>query len=266
MTITSLTPGDNLEAVGAMTPEGWSNLAPHFAYNILSPFCAPFKAVIDGELAGLGNIIYNEDTAWLAQIVVHPAYRNRGVGKAITAALLDHIDRSRYPTVLLDATDMGYAVYRQFGFETISYHVHYGGAPLARQPQPDNIIACTRLLEDEVLLLDRRATGENRSNTLLEHTGNAILYREQKEITGVYFPTVARGAIIAANAAAGTTLMRLRMQDMDHAMLPEENKVAAAFLEQQGFTVIRKSRRMRLGAPRAWEPGFIYNTISGALG
>ena len=266
MTITTLTQEDDLERVGAMTPEGWSNLAPHFVYNIHSSFCAPFKAIVDDQLAGLGNIIYNEDTAWLAQIVVHPEFRNRGIGKAITAALLDHIDRSRYPTVMLDATDMGHAVYHHFGFETISHHVHFAGTLLDPLPLPGTVVPCTPSHYRQVLQLDLETTGENRSNTLLEHIDKALIYQKGDEVTGAYFPDFGRGAIIASNAEAGTQLMRLRLQELDHAMLPEENKAAITFLEQHGFTLSRTSRRMRLGNARAWKPSFIYNTISGALG
>lgn len=117
----------DLEQVGYLTPEGWDDLEVHFAYNLQAAFCVPVKAVIDEQLAGLGNIIYNADTAWLAQIVVHPGFRNRGIGKAITGALLDLIDRQRYATVLLDATDLGFPVYHSYGFEVVSHHMHFMG-------------------------------------------------------------------------------------------------------------------------------------------
>ena len=266
MTISPLTQNDDLAQVGAITPEGWNDLTPHFTYNISSPFCMPLKAVVDGRLAGLGNVVYNKDTAWLAQIVVDAAFRNKGIGKAITAALLDSIDRSRYTTVLLDATDMGHAVYHHFGFETISHHVHFAGTPLVSVPRPDAIIPCAEPHFEKVLELDRSATGEDRSNTLLAHIDKALLYREGEHITGAYYPTLGRGPVVAVNAVAGRALMHFRLQELDHAMLPEENEDGIAFLEQSGFKLTRKSRRMLLGPPRPSQPGFIYNTISGALG
>ncbi len=265
MTIETLLQED-LEQVSALTPEGWGDLALHFDYNLQSSFCVPLKAVIGDTLAGLGNIIYNEDSAWLSQIVVHPGFRNQGIGKAITAALIDHIDRNRYPTIMLDATDMGYPVYRSLGFATISRHVHLSGELLATAPMPAALIPYEEQYLDQVLLLDRQATGEDRAGTLLEQIDKALLYREGDQITGAYWPALSRGPVIAAGTNAGLGLLQVRMQEKTHSMLPEENRQAIGWLQQQGFREQRKSRRMRLGAPRDWKPEWIYNTIGGALG
>jgi GNAT superfamily N-acetyltransferase len=65
-------------------------------------------------------------------IIVHPDHRGRGYGKAITQALLDRIDRTRYRTVYLDATDMGFPVYQSLGFVEEVRYGHYSLASAGR--------------------------------------------------------------------------------------------------------------------------------------
>jgi len=264
MLITAMQP-DDLSQLDLLTPEGWDNLVPHFTFNLQAPFCRPLKALLDGQIAGVGNIIYNEDTARLAQIVVHPAFRKRGIGKAITAALLEQVDRERFPTVLLDATDMGYPVYRSLGFDTITRHVHFAG-PLLPEPSIPGIIPYLPAYRQAVLQLDREATGENREASVQAHLDHAWLYLDGDQVHGAFFPTLHRGLIVAGDPVAGRALLRLRLSCKTHAMVPEENTEAIAALQQLGFREQRRSRRMRQGPARPWQPGMIFNVTGGALG
>ncbi|WP_118972868.1 GNAT family N-acetyltransferase [Taibaiella koreensis] len=264
MLIVPLQPED-LDQVANLTPEGWDNLVPHFTFNLQAPFCFPLKALLDGEIAGVGNVICNAGTAWLAQIVVHPSFRNRGVGKAITSALLEQVDRRRFPTILLDATDMGYPVYRSLGFETISRHVHFSGS-LLPEHTTSAIVPYEPAYRIEVLQLDRRATGENREAILEPYLEQAYIYRDGDKVSGVFFPTLYRGLVVVENVTAGLTLLQMRLGSKAHAMLPEENTVALAALEEWGFKEQRRSRRMRLGPAVPWQPRMIFNVTGGALG
>lgn len=266
MLITPLLQRD-LEQVSALTPEGWDDLISHFDFYLSSSFCIPLKAVLDGQLAGLGNVICNRDTAWLAHIVVHPGFRNRGLGKAITAALLQHIDRERYPTVMLDATDMGYPVYHSLGFETLSHHVHFSGDCLLPPPADAAITVYTPAYRDAILQLDRDATGEDRTEMLQLHLDAAQVYREQDKVCGVYFPALHRGLLIADPVTpAWEALLRIRLSEKGHAMVPEGNTEVQHWLKQAGFRETRRSRRMCLGPQKSWKPEMIFNVSGGAMG
>lgn len=257
----------DLEQVSALTPEGWDDLTPHFNFNLNAPFCIPLKVVLDGQLAGLGNVICNRDTAWLAHIVVHPGFRNRGLGKAITAALLEHLDRKRYPSVMLDATDMGYPVYHSLGFETLSHHVHFSGDCLPAPLADPAVSLYTSEHRDAILQLDREATGEDRSEILQLHLHAAQLYREGDKVYGVYFPTLHRGLLIADPATpAWEALLRIRLSEKNHAMVPEGNTEVQHWLKEAGFRETRRSRRMCLGPQRSWKPEMIFNVSGGAMG
>lgn len=256
----------DLDRIGDMTPEGWGDIRPQFAHNIQSSRCLPLKVELEGVPAGLGNINYNGSTAWLSQIIVRPAFRNKGLGKIITAALLDHIDRQRYGSVLLDATDLGYSVYRHFGFATISRHLHFRNELLPAVPALPPLRPFRQGDREAILQLDRIASGEDRSGFLLENLQEVLVYDQEGEVTGVYLPGWGRGAVLASVPEAGTALLRYRLQTSEHSMLPEENQPAICYLKQSGGQQLRTSRRMCLGPLPDWNPAYTYNATGGALG
>src|ERR1700722_8540089 len=112
----------DLDELRNIQPDGWADITEPARNTIESDFRVAYKAVIDSKIVGMGAIIYNGSTAWLFAIIVHKDFRNRGIGKAITQFLLDSIDKTCFPSVLLDATDFGYPVYKKAGFEVISEH------------------------------------------------------------------------------------------------------------------------------------------------
>jgi GNAT superfamily N-acetyltransferase len=131
MHITPITTAD-CDHLAVFQPLGWDAVPSTFRSFLETPCCDPVKGEVHGVLAAVGTIIYHVDTAWLAMIIVHPDHRGRGYGKAITQASLDRIDRTRYRTVYLDATDMGFPVYQSLGFVEEVRYGHYSLASAGR--------------------------------------------------------------------------------------------------------------------------------------
>lgn len=70
----------------------------------------------EGQLVGAARAL--SDTAWVASIhdvVVHPDFQGRGVGRALLALLLDHARLRRCPTIHLGTADKEH-FYAHFGF------------------------------------------------------------------------------------------------------------------------------------------------------
>ncbi|WP_161499344.1 GNAT family N-acetyltransferase [Flavipsychrobacter stenotrophus] len=257
----------DLDELRELQPVDWADIIAPTLRNINSSFCMVYKAVIDGKMVGTGAVIYHGHTAWLATIIVHPDHRNKGYGKRITQYLIDSIDRVRYPTILLDATHFGYLVYKSLGFETITHHVHFD----ITSPYP--VVASSphmRPFEQndlkQILALDRVATGEDRTATLLTKVSTAIVFADGGRVGGFYMPDLMKGLLIADNPVAGIELMKIRLQHQPNCMLPEENNAALDFFIDAGYTQSRTSTRMRLGPAVEWQPEFIYNVASGAIG
>ena len=150
----------------ALQPPGWGDIRTNFEYHTLSPVCDPLKLVIDEKIAGVGTTIRHTDTAWLAMIIVHPGYRNRGAGKAITKALIDSLDEMQYKTIQLDATDLGYPVYLKSGFEIQAEYMHFKCENYNReQAVSPFIVPFNEQYRDDMFALDRQISGEGSASS-----------------------------------------------------------------------------------------------------
>src|ERR1700730_18484389 len=151
---------EDLEEIREFQPEGWGDIVDLFIYNIHCSFCYPIKMSIAGRMVAVGNTILYKDTAWLSQIIVHPAYRNKGLGKALTQELIGQIDQQQYKTILLDATGLGYPVYQKLGFVTISEHLHFSSSEIASAfEKSGSILPVNEGDREAIFQLDELATG-----------------------------------------------------------------------------------------------------------
>ena len=222
---------------------------------------------MEDRIAGIGTAIRHYDTAWLAHIIVHPDYRSRGIGKAITQTLIESIDRRQYKTIYLIATDLGFPLYQKLEFKEETGYVHLTRKSInVPAPVCSSIIPFEKKYHNEVLALDKYVSGEDRQERLKDQLDTALLSLWEKKLAGVYFPQLGNGLIIANNPSAGIELMKLRIEERDFAILPVENKPGIEFLLKNDFKQVRISKRMFLGKRRKWYPASIYNRISGQFG
>lgn len=249
-----------------LQPPDWGDIRPHFEYHIKSSRAHPIKFEIDGKLVAVGTTILHANTAWLAQIIVHSGYRNRSLGTKMTQALLGLINSETHPTVYLIATALGEPVYRKLGFAEEGGQVFMKGVKGQDRVAIPEIVSYHSQYADRLFAMDADVSGEDRSQRLLEHLDDAMVYVSNGELLGYYLPGLGEGHIIATNPEAGKALMAYRLQYYDSAVLPLENAIGIQLLEERGFSRTRVAKRMRLGPERSWKPGCMYNRISGQLG
>ncbi len=248
-------------------PPGWGDLIPRFKYCMDKPFCNPQKLIISGKTVAIGTSIMHKDSAWLASIIVHPDFRSNGYGTVFTKKLIDTINRKQYTTIYLDATDLGYPVYKKIGFELETTYSHFKSAePVKGQRLSEAVIPFRNEFTEQVFKLDQQISCENRQDTLGDHLSVAHVYLEKGRVEGFLMPSLGNGLIIAENDIAGIALMKYRLENNYYAVLPSANKAAIHFLEQTQLVHFRFSRRMYLGKKRVWKGERIYNRISGQLG
>jgi len=266
MDIESLSEND-LQHIPSLIPPGWDTAIPAIQFYTNSVFCFPFKAMIDNKLAGTGTAIIHHDVAWLAHIIVHSDFRNQGIGRRITQYLVEFIHGKGLETIYLLATELGEPVYRKIGFEAETEYITY-----RREMQNEvyvdagNIITYTDHLKEQISMIDRLVSGEDRLFHLETHLSNGFVYVVNNNVEGYYLPTMGDGLIIATTGKAGQALMSLRLTTKDFAVFPIDNVSAATFIQQHPFTEVRRQKRMRLGTKRNWQPEHIYNRIGGNLG
>ncbi len=264
MRIRSLDFGD-VGKLAAFQPPDWDDLPGGFGNMLGTPYADPVKGEVEGAIVAVGAILYHADTAWLAKIVVHPDQRNRGYGKALTRGLIDRVDRTRYRTVYLDATDLGYPVYRALGFEEEVSYVHFFNPNLGGG-QAGSFRQATACDEGALLELDLWVYGEDRRQLLADHWLSARVVEVEGVIQAAYFPSLLNGPILARHVEFAQPLVLERLRSFDKAQLPVSNRAGVELLGRLGCTEVRRSRRMFLGERRPWRAEAIFNRTSGKLG
>jgi len=258
---------EDLKDLSPLQPPDWSDIIVSFQYYLSHPgFTFPIKAMHDGRLAGIGSTVLHKEIAWLAHIIVHPEFRNRGIGSQITEHMIDFAQQT-HETLSLLSTDMGYPVYAKLGFETEC--IYYFLKPeverfdyIANQ----NIVPFREQHLPEILRLDALASGEDRGNRIIEFVNEGFVYEGIEGVKGFYLPGFGEGLIIASDDKPGFALMEFRRKDKSMAVIPEQNASAMKLLQSWGYHSYRKARKMTIGRKRSWQPTMIYNRVSGQIG
>ena len=257
----------DIELLNELQPIAWGDIKPYFQYYCSSAFCDPIKICVRNKIVAVGTSIKHRDTAWLAHIVVHPEFRNKGLGNEITSSLLKRLNPKIFQTIYLDATEMGYPVYQKLGFRVESEYIRLKGELKNLDLiAPTAIVAFDTKYRNAVLELDKISSAENRELVLEDHLKSSILYLSEGKVRGAYFPGFFDHYIMADLPHAGTELMKLRMQVKNTAWLPINNQAGISFLLENDYAEIGKSRRMILGEGREWKCENSFNRISGGLG
>lgn len=258
---------EDLPSLAALQPEDWGDIIPAFTFYTSFPNSFPVKLIAEGQIAGIGTSIIHHNTAWLAHIIVHKHHRNKGIGSAVTKALIDHLNSKKIDTIQLIATDLGYPVYQKLGFQTQTDYVFFKDINISFPDQPpSNIAAITGEMEEEIRNIDQQITGEDRATLLRPHLNNGFAYVHNNRLEGFYLPTLGEGWIAAHTVLAGTALMQIRFGSKQNASFPVDNNDAINFLNQHGIPAFKTAKRMWLGAKNSWQPCNIYNRIGGNLG
>ncbi|HMS32935.1 MAG TPA: GNAT family N-acetyltransferase [Ignavibacteria bacterium] len=258
----------DIDSLVKLQPPDWKeDIRQHFNYYYSSVFCDPIKITMDDNIVGVGTTLKHRNSAWLAHIIVHPEFRNRGIGKSITNALLRSLDKRKYKTVYLIATELGYPVYLKSGFEPESEYAHFEFESGLNIPVASPfVIPYEDKYKSEILKLDRDTTGEFREVILNGCIRSSFVFLVNGKVNGAYFPQLGDGLIIADDPSAGIELMKFRLQSESDAAFPVDNKAAYEFCCNIGSIHIKNSKRMRSGNARILHPEYLFNRIGGQLG
>ncbi len=267
MNLSPITATD-LEELRKLQPEGWSDIIPETEFYIRSPFCFPLKAQTENCMAGMGSAIIYENTAWLAHIIVHPDFRNRGIGLHIVNELLQIVECRHIKSCLLIATELGRPVYTKAGFRPVTEYVFM----IRENAMPPgscstNVISYTGKFRKQLLQMDKLITGENRESLLSLHMDESLLYVSDDALHGYYMPSLKEGPVIADTQEAGLELMKIKCAASQRVVLPADNLLAIDFLGKNGFVQSStQGTRMIRGSDIDWQPGNIYSRIGGNFG
>ena len=259
---------EDLPGLPPLQPHDWPDITPQVRQYVESEYCYPIKVTSDGELAGIGASIFFGETCWLAHIIVGKAFRNKGIGGAIVQALIDEGVRRNVRSQLLIATELGFPVYRRAGFRPEGGYI-FMCRPTGEQPLPElpHIVQYNASYREEILAMDRLATGEDRSWFFLGHLEKCLVYVLNGEVHGFFLPGLGDGLLLAQNNEAGRALLEYKCSMQHQCALPMSNQAGIHFLENAGFADTQfQGTRMILGDKVAWTPTMIYSRMGGNVG
>ena len=229
-----------------------------------------FYAVVymhSGRIVGTGNAIIHDKTGWLANIIVLDTHRNKGIGTAITGHLMKYLEKKKCATQLLIATALGEPVYRKLGFKTDSMYRFFRIDQPLNIPNEKMIYTLHKSDLDELLVIDRKILGDDRSYLITRCYQNGLVYKRNNRITGYYLPQMGRGPVIATDNAAGLLLLKIKHSEAGRrTAVPAENLKAIEYLRQNGFEHFNDCARMFIGKRLPWKPEHIFSYSHGYCG
>jgi predicted N-acetyltransferase YhbS len=193
VTIRPMTPADVEAGLRLCRAARWNQLARDWeAFLSRNPDGARVACRGDGVVVGsVATIRYAPDLAWVAMVLVDPAERGRGIGRALLEAGLALV--ADVPAVGLDATPLGRPLYLTLGFHdagqlTRLQRAGDRGPTIAETPAGPARAARTLREADwpAVVTLDREVTGVDRADMLrwLAEGAPAYAHVWEDEATG----------------------------------------------------------------------------------
>lgn len=239
--------------------EGWASGRRDFELYLEHDPDGCFTARQGGRRLGMVTTTVYPASGWIANLIVVPEHRGRGVGRALMLHGLRRLEAAGVRTVRLDGDPPGIPLYRSLGFvdEWESLRFRRVGGRLESPPQvselrPDDLVA--------VAAIDRTVFGDDRSRMLrlfLDRAEQAIAVKDGGELAG--YAMVVRtdcglrvGPCVAVDARAAEELLGSAVATAAAAAeitlgVPGRNPEAVSILERLGFEPTAPSLRMVRG-------------------
>lgn len=259
----------------AILRAGWGDRRIKMRWVVRHPQCRPVVADMEGVVVGTGVTTVSGPVAWIGTIWVDPAWRGRGLGRALTQATIDAAEAVGCRTLVLVATDAGRPLYERFGFE-VQTHYRILEAPGLGSGAPDPRIRPYRPSDRGAMAaLDAAATGEDRAHLLRSFAApetTRCLVRADGTLAGfVVRAPWGGGATIAPNPDDALAILEARRLASSpdrrvRAGLLEDNHAGIARLRSAGWTDAWGAPRMIRGAMPAWQPDAIWGQFDHAMG
>lgn len=274
-TIRVMTRADVDQTADAMLREGWGDRRIKMAFVADHPQCAPFVAEADGAIVGTGVATINGSVGWIGTIWVDPAWRRRGLGRALTIATMDAAEAAGCRTLVLVATKVGRPLYEGLGFEIQTWY-RIMEAPGLEGGQPDSRTRPFRPSDlAPMCALDAAATGEDRGHLLAAFAASdttLCLDRADGTLGGfVVRAPWGGGATIApdpvdALAILGARRLAAGPDKRVRAGLLADNEAGLELLASAGWTDAWQGPRLIRGPMPDWRPNAIWGQFDHAVG
>jgi GNAT superfamily N-acetyltransferase len=264
-----MTEDDVPEGLRLSGQNGWNQLAADWQRFLAMQPDGCFLAELEGRLIGTACGCIFGSVAWVALVLVDPAYRQQGIGTALMHRVLEFLEAEQVPTIRLDATPMGQPIYEKLGFVAEYSLVRYEGV-LPATAVVEGVESATAADVDAICRLDAEIHQTDRRKFLerlfAENPEAMRVVRGGDQILGYAGARPGARAVQIGPCLGGVDAGRMLLADalQRHAGkavfidIPVSHENAIALARQQGLTVQRHLLRMWRGrkveeqAERIW--------------
>ncbi|MFI2435066.1 GNAT family N-acetyltransferase [Streptomyces sp. NPDC018693] len=113
-------------ALGATTSEG---RLVGFVYGMPNDRTHWWSTVVEPYLRAQGHEHWLDDSFVITELHVHPAYQNRGAGRALITTITDSATQPRSILSAIDTESPARALYRSLGYRDLARQVLFPSAP-----------------------------------------------------------------------------------------------------------------------------------------
>ena len=266
-----LTAGDLDGAFGLSTANGWNQRLADWRMLLQLAPAGSFAAVADDRIVGTAIGIDYGTFAWIAMMLVDPAWRGRGLGVRLLEAAIGAVP-PEIP-IRLDATPRGRPLYQRYGFEDevrLTRHVAESSRPSvdnASDIASRHVRGLTLADVPAVAARDDRVFGAHRRILLewaLEGAGQYAKMIESDAGAHYCFGRPGRlfdqiGPVVADDDLASRALVSASLRAADGRAVVvdafDRHRGFTDWLRSRGFTASRPLFRMRRALPGAQRGG-----------
>ncbi len=277
-----LVPGDVPAAMALSQSAGWNQVPADWALFLDLGEAYGLFAAEDGLVGTACLMPYPPRLAWISLVIVHEAWRRRGLGSALLRHVL-WVLAGYELTPLLDATPLGRSLYLRQGFRDLwgfKRYVRSGPAAAGSAPGPSMRL---RPLEagdlDLVATLDASAFGAHRDALLARLAGRlpeaALVAAGPGGLRGAVLGRDGRlanqlGPLVGSTPEGAVALLEEALARVPGPLqvdVPDGQARVGAYLQSQGCEPRRAFVRMILGdAPLPGNPQGMYAVAGAELG
>ena len=268
---------DEVEPVRQMIMAGeWGDRRVFLEFATTQPECVPIVAVDGGEVVASGVGTANGSAGWIGAIFVDERVRRRGIGRAVTDAVIAGLEQRGCRTLVLVASEEGKPLYEGMGFQLQTAYATLEAPGTSGSGVDDGAVRAFRPGDlDGMVALDGRATGEARGHLLTRlaspDSARVLVDETDNVIAFTIRPPWGGGATIAGTENAGARILEARRSAIGperrvRAGLPLENRSGIRRLQELGWTRSWNAPRMIRGERLDWHPEQIWGQFAMALG
>jgi GNAT superfamily N-acetyltransferase len=266
----------DLEAAAAMILRGeWGDRSVFLEWALSFAPSHPFVADDDGQIVGTGIATANGPVGWVGTIFVDRDRRREGLGRRLTATVIDDLEGRGCRSLVLIASNEGRPLYEGLGFRVHGLNRRFTAAGLAPDADDGSVRPFEPAMLPALVEQTRRATGEDRSAILASvaapATARVVVGDDGSLLASFVRAPWGGGALIAPDPDDAMRILEWRRRQVGPAghvnvSLPDTNDGRPARLLADGWVPSGAGTRMERGEPLDARLDWLWGHLSGAIG